>query len=152
MSTDNTGGRDKSRVFEWEDGWTRTAKHLPLSPGVQAALGVLALPTQEECDMLQPGRAKLRVSEYNRVRLLWLSKKKPWSILPSIKRVSTVIHWRRATGTCTLQPTHAATAPAEWLVLVKEYSAPQFSVLDEFLMILLVWAGVKSSGFWQEQL
>lgn len=63
MSRDNTGGRDKSRVFEWEDGWTKTAKHLPLSPGVQAALGVLALPTQEECDMLQPGRAKLRVSE-----------------------------------------------------------------------------------------
>lgn len=67
MSMDNTGGRDKSRVFEWENGWTKTAKHLPLSPGVQAALGVLALPTQEECDMLQPGRAKLRVSELTEI-------------------------------------------------------------------------------------
>lgn len=38
---------------------TKTAKHLPLSLGVQAALEVLALPTQEECDMLQPSQAKL---------------------------------------------------------------------------------------------
>lgn len=36
----------------------KTAKHLPLSLGVQAALVVQALPTQEECDMLQ-----LRVPE-----------------------------------------------------------------------------------------
>lgn len=37
----------------------RTAKHLPLSLGVQAALEVLALPTQEECDTLPPSQAKL---------------------------------------------------------------------------------------------
>jgi len=42
-------------------GWPgmKTAKHLPLSLGVQAALEVLALPTQEECDTLQPSQAKL---------------------------------------------------------------------------------------------
>lgn len=41
-------------------GWpgTETAKHLPLSLAVQAALGVLALP-KEECNMLQPSQAKL---------------------------------------------------------------------------------------------
>lgn len=40
-------------------GGMKTAKHLPLSLGVQAALEVLALPTQEECDTLQPSQAKL---------------------------------------------------------------------------------------------
>lgn len=54
MSADNTGGREKSRdFFSGEVEGAETAKHLPLSLGVQAALGVLALPTQEECDMLQ---------------------------------------------------------------------------------------------------
>lgn len=47
----------------WGGGWggwpgTETAKHLPLSLAVQAALGVLALP-KEECNMLQPSQAKL---------------------------------------------------------------------------------------------
>lgn len=37
----------------------KTAKHLPLSLEAQAALEVLALPTQEKCDMLQPSQAKL---------------------------------------------------------------------------------------------
>lgn len=42
----------------------KTAKHLPLSLGVQAALEVLALPTQEECDMLQPSQAKLSQASF----------------------------------------------------------------------------------------
>lgn len=37
----------------------KTAKQLPLFLGVQAALVVLVLPTQEECDTLQPSQAKL---------------------------------------------------------------------------------------------
>lgn len=39
-------------------GGMKTAKQLPLFLGVQAALVVLVLPTQEECDTLQPSQAK----------------------------------------------------------------------------------------------
>lgn len=42
----------------WGGLGTETAKHLPLSLAVQAALGVLALP-KEKCNMLQPSQAKL---------------------------------------------------------------------------------------------
>lgn len=42
----------------------RTARHLPLSLGVQAALEVLALPTQEKCDTLQPSQAKLSQASF----------------------------------------------------------------------------------------
>lgn len=75
------------------DGWTKTAKHLPLSLGVQAALGVQALPTQEECDMLQ-----LRVPELTEAAhsLVTQSKKKKKKIpanvascrVPSATRLS----------------------------------------------------------------
>lgn len=39
---------------------TETAEHLPLFPGVQAALEVQALPTQEEWHTLPPSQAKLK--------------------------------------------------------------------------------------------
>lgn len=50
---DNTDGRVDENT-----------KHLPLSLVVQAALEVLALPTQEECDMLQPSQAKLSQASF----------------------------------------------------------------------------------------
>lgn len=50
----------------------KTAKHLPLSLVVQAALEVLALPTQEECDMLQPSQAKLSQASFGFEKLYFL--------------------------------------------------------------------------------
>lgn len=50
MDGDNTGGERLG---------TTTTNQLPLSLGVQAALEVLALPTQKEYETLQPSQAKL---------------------------------------------------------------------------------------------
>lgn len=56
-------GHGQHRV-DMTEGGMKTAKQLPLSLGVQAALEVLALPTQEECDMLQPSQAKLSQASF----------------------------------------------------------------------------------------
>lgn len=102
----------------------KTAKQLPLFLGVQAALVVLVLPTQEECDTLQPSQAKpsqasfvfslgsvlaLRVN-FCRLCFPWLSsgcsseKRRPdWSRL-LVGSVS------RRGGACMFNPTHAAAA------------------------------------------
>lgn len=97
MSADNTGGRDKSRVSGGRmDGWTKTAKHLPLSLGVQAALVVQVLPTQEEFDMLQLRVPELTEAVHSLATQSTIKEKKKKKqkrgILPSTRCDSTVSH------------------------------------------------------------